>query len=273
MAVQRSHNVVNLLWTGGWDSTFRLLQLVILLNKRVQPYYILDPGRHSMQRELHAMQNIKDQLVRDHPELDGFVLPTIYIERQFIPQDKDISDAFKQLQDHAHFGEQYLWMAWYAKANGLSGLEVGAERATCPFSNFVDQRLTKVHENGISYYTVVRENVEPEVRTFFRHFHFPIREFSKLDMRDIAIRHGFYHLMELTWFCHHPRHNGKPCGFCTPCTQAYQDGMKFRLPVPARIRYHVRWFYYKDRIKRDFPKLYNMMAGLKRSVAGIWGMA
>src|SRR5690606_13578695 len=33
---------VNLLWTGGWDSTFRLLSLVVQQHRCVQPYYVLD---------------------------------------------------------------------------------------------------------------------------------------------------------------------------------------------------------------------------------------
>ena len=31
-----------LLWTGGWDSTFRLLSLLLREQREVQPYYILD---------------------------------------------------------------------------------------------------------------------------------------------------------------------------------------------------------------------------------------
>ena len=169
MTVNKDSKIVKLLWTGGWDSTFRLLQLVITLKKKVQPFYILDPGRKSMQHELHAIQKIKKQLIRDHPEFTGSILPTIYIERYFIPMDQEISDAFIQLQNYAHFGEQYQWMARYAKANSLEGLEVGAERATCPFSNFIDKRLLKVQNNGISFYRVADENVEPEVRNFFKY--------------------------------------------------------------------------------------------------------
>ena len=48
---------INLFWTGGWDSTFRLLQLIIVFRKRVQPYYIIDTTRKSVQNEKQAMIN------------------------------------------------------------------------------------------------------------------------------------------------------------------------------------------------------------------------
>ncbi len=44
----------NVLWTGGWDSTFRVLELVIMKKEMVQPHYILDEDRASTQKELHA---------------------------------------------------------------------------------------------------------------------------------------------------------------------------------------------------------------------------
>ena len=47
--------IVNLLWTGGWDSTFRLCQLILVKRKNVQPYYIIDNKRKSLQKELITM--------------------------------------------------------------------------------------------------------------------------------------------------------------------------------------------------------------------------
>ena len=38
---------INLFWTGGWDSTYRLLYLLIVEKKYVQPYYIIDLTRKS----------------------------------------------------------------------------------------------------------------------------------------------------------------------------------------------------------------------------------
>ena len=38
---------VQILWTGGWDSTFRLLQLLLELKLEVIPHYVIDDTRES----------------------------------------------------------------------------------------------------------------------------------------------------------------------------------------------------------------------------------
>ena len=50
---------INLLWTSGWDSTFRLLQLVVEQKVSVQPIYIIDTGRASTLTEIKSMDIIK----------------------------------------------------------------------------------------------------------------------------------------------------------------------------------------------------------------------
>ena len=52
----------NLFWTGGWDSTFRLLQLVVEQGRLVQPYYIIDPNRLSLRHEIKAMSDIEQAI-------------------------------------------------------------------------------------------------------------------------------------------------------------------------------------------------------------------
>ena len=59
-----SGHCVNLLWTGGWDSTFRLLSLVLIKRKPVQPFYVIDVGRVSTIREIKTMQHKPDAIVR-----------------------------------------------------------------------------------------------------------------------------------------------------------------------------------------------------------------
>ena len=49
---------VMLLWTGGWDSTFRLLWLSWIEGRTVQPLYIAEEGRASTAAELSAMKKI-----------------------------------------------------------------------------------------------------------------------------------------------------------------------------------------------------------------------
>ena len=63
---QQSNKYVNIFWTGGWDSTFRVLQLLIAKKKTVQPFYINDPNRKSAEKELNAMKTV-DRVVEIFP--------------------------------------------------------------------------------------------------------------------------------------------------------------------------------------------------------------
>lgn len=51
-------NIVTILWTGGWDSTFRLLCLAENEDISIQPVYVIDENRKSKEYELDAMNKI-----------------------------------------------------------------------------------------------------------------------------------------------------------------------------------------------------------------------
>jgi hypothetical protein len=57
-----------LLWTGGWDSSFRLLQLVLVERRPVRPIYVIDTGRPSTLFELRAMEAIRAGLLARLPD-------------------------------------------------------------------------------------------------------------------------------------------------------------------------------------------------------------
>ena len=70
----------NLFWTGGWDSTFRVLQLLLLHKRSVQPYYVIDEDRRSTGMEIHTMIKIKDLLYNLHPDTRKLLLPIRFID-------------------------------------------------------------------------------------------------------------------------------------------------------------------------------------------------
>jgi hypothetical protein len=49
---------IHLLFTGGYDSSFRLLEATIVENLVVQPHYIIDHRRRSKHLELRTMAKI-----------------------------------------------------------------------------------------------------------------------------------------------------------------------------------------------------------------------
>src|SRR5699024_10809179 len=71
-----NNNTAKLLWTGGWDSTFRLLQLLLEDKKPVQPIYIISRFRKSSDHELKVMENIRELLTERG--VQNLLRPTAY---------------------------------------------------------------------------------------------------------------------------------------------------------------------------------------------------
>ena len=58
-AVTAEPGHVRLLWTGGWDSTFQLLRLLLVQGRHVTPYYLMRDRRPSVPFELETMTRIR----------------------------------------------------------------------------------------------------------------------------------------------------------------------------------------------------------------------
>ncbi|MFO7857943.1 MAG: hypothetical protein R6V11_03385, partial [Ectothiorhodospiraceae bacterium] len=49
-------------WTGGWDSTFRVLDLVLHQGEHVVPFYVRDETRQSIEQETRVMDRLREQI-------------------------------------------------------------------------------------------------------------------------------------------------------------------------------------------------------------------
>lgn len=104
-------NIIEVLWTGGSDSTFRILQLS-RLPIIIQPYYIPD-GRGIQEIEISTIQKITE-LIRQKKESIAELRP-IHI----IPIDKkdiqpDIAKAYDNIREYHPLGAQYKHLATFA---------------------------------------------------------------------------------------------------------------------------------------------------------------
>ena len=82
---------INLLWTGGLDSTCRVAELS-LHDVIVQPYYIIDKKRNSTKYELRAISRITD-MVRKKPTTKCELRDVIIVNIDSIPPMEDITAA------------------------------------------------------------------------------------------------------------------------------------------------------------------------------------
>ncbi|MEM3549945.1 MAG: hypothetical protein QXQ94_07075 [Candidatus Bathyarchaeia archaeon] len=235
---------INLLWSGGWDSTFRLSYLVFVKRKRVQPFYIVDTARRSASHELRAMQVIRKEVAKRDPRLADLIKPTIIVSVHNIKPDPDITAKFNRLNEKLPrpIGPQYEYFARFAKQWNIPNLELCIELSERAPNTLV--HLLSKYINGDLKTEQFNENDDASIFSFFS---FPLLKLSKKDMKRIAEEKGFLDILEKTWFCHIPWHN-KPCGICVPCTIAIKEGFGYRIPKVSRLRRRM-WIVYVYLVK------------------------
>ena len=121
--MKETANKINIFWTGGLDSTFRLIQLLTTTTGLVQPHYIV---RHedSTGIEINTMIQIRRTLVRQYPEVRSRFLPTIYTNEDLIPGFKDIDEQIEELKKAGKVAEQYQIMSNYCREFNINKIEV-----------------------------------------------------------------------------------------------------------------------------------------------------
>lgn len=227
----------HLLWTGGWDSTFQLLRLLTIYRERVTPFYLIDAERSSTGLELRAMKRVKDRLSGEYPHTRELLQPTRYFGVDDIAPDPEITEAFVSTSNKTHIGAQYEWLARFCKQNALTDMQLcidaGSSKAYHRIKPFVTQVETPSHK---THRIDPKHAMTPEYE-LFRFYSLPVFGLTKLDMLSIAEEQGWNGIMEMTWFCHHPRGDMKPCGRCFPCISVIEEGLGWRIPVSSRIAY------------------------------------
>lgn len=214
---------VDLLWTGGWDSTFRLLELLLVEGESVRTHYILDRDRESVWEELRTLTQIRDQVLLRLDSSRRFP-PTRILLRDHLPDYPDITESFRQLKSQAAIGAQYEWLACFVRLYGLQSIELGWPRHTPPSALYC---LVMKGGGADANKRPVELSDSSDVHNLFGHFSFGILDRTKEDLGLIAYRHGFADLLQQSWFCHRPI-RGVPCGLCTPCHYAQGQGRPIR---------------------------------------------
>jgi 7-cyano-7-deazaguanine synthase in queuosine biosynthesis len=230
----------NLLWTSGWDSTYRLLELLLVHKRPVQTYYLFDRNRHSYQLEVQAIEKIREVLLRKHPEVKQLLLPMIFKEVSEIKPNARITRQYQDIVKHTHIGSQYEWLARYADEAGINDLELCVHMRTPGFfQTYLLPNLLEIREgNEINYGLKVRP--DDPILSLFGYFRFPLQDSTKKDHHTNAVKYRFIDIMQHTWFCHYPVNN-QPCGICTPCRVTIEQGMGRRIPFSGMVRNFIHY--------------------------------
>ncbi|WP_428742345.1 hypothetical protein [Tenacibaculum sp.] len=234
---------INILWTGGWDSTFRVLELADK-NITIQPYYLKD-NRKSEKMEIDTVESLTEE-IRKLPNTKCVIKPLLAKKVSEIEPDEEITKSYNNLRERfkkeghgAKLGSQYEWLARFSK--DIRYLELGIEKDSKPqvLINMFGRLEKKQDEILGEHYILDKENSTQDLINVFGNYRYPLLGYSKLDMQRIATQKGYIDIMNKTWFCHRPKNN-EPCGKCAPCMQTIEAGLQSRFSQSALIRYKIK---------------------------------
>lgn len=219
---------IYIFWTGGYDSTFRLCQLLIKYRKKVQPIYISDKyidnyksnntRRKNHIHEFNSQEKIIENLHKSFPFTKDLLYETLVINN--VKYDNEILKSMKEFKKKKYVRRarcQYGAMAQITK-NLNEYIELCAETG-----GFLHKKLNKkmkCNTKNCNYRDYVFDTQSHNEMKIFDKFVLPIIDYTKKDMFDEAKKYKYEHILYKTWSCWYPR-NGKPCGRCTMCKHRY----------------------------------------------------
>ena len=217
----------NLFWTGGYDSTFRLCDLLLIHRVPVQTIYISDMiddsnhdgiRRYSLGKEISTMKKIRKKLLEKYPFVRNLLLPTKHIKK--IKLDNDIEINMQKLYNKDMLRRptcQYGAMAQVTR-------NLGKDIEVCIVKNdklhhAVKNKLICNYGECPIYERKLKRNLNKWNKSLdiFRNFIYPLYTLDKKMIYVIAKKHKFLNILKMTWSCWYPLDNGKPCGKCIMC--------------------------------------------------------
>jgi hypothetical protein len=230
-------DICYVLWTGGYDSSFRVLQALIDENKIVQPVYISDfidnkPGKNTHRKnksqEYKAMNTITQLFKEKYPDKKDNLLDIIDIKK--IHLDTTTNYHMKKLKKNKSVRRttcQYGAISQLSKdinktrhGSNIIYLELGVVKE--------EHNVNKSKNVGI--YNTIKNNIDPknykisnqlnhDSVNLFKYLRFPLIDLTKKDMLNIATNNGYNHILKHSWSCWYPKSNGSPCKRCIMCRE------------------------------------------------------
>ena len=233
----------NLLFTGGFDSTFRLCQLSRMEGVEVQPVYLcFSPARSNEKNEIHAQDTILSML-RKRKDTKAVLLNPIRVHEYDLPEAPDLDEAFQKWR---HYPETPGQIRCISKLSRLfphleyciegatletrkQGIKYGKTRRllTAHGFRFFD------HEDGSTSFKC--SHADSGLDLLWGGFRFPIFQISETDMLPFIHKYHYEDVFEHTWTCDFG--DKEPCGVCHNCETKWASGLPDFFPESA-VRNH-----------------------------------
>ncbi|MCL2768328.1 MAG: hypothetical protein FWE49_06360 [Synergistaceae bacterium] len=245
--------IVDIFLTGGFDSSFRAVQLS-KMPVTIQPYYVYNRFRSSTGIELSAIHKITEALKSKSDTLCTF-LPLEIINREKL-WDPAVNDSYKRLLETDYLAVQYVWCGSFGKFL-QRGIELSIHDPMIdPIKKYGSLKMVDDPVIG-KYYKIDTENSSRDIVEIFGYSHFPLYGYTKLAMKQVYEESGCSDIIDMTWFCYNPKTNPpQPCGDCNPCQFTMKEGLFSRFSPTVTWKYR-----FKKMMRRCKPlyKIYKSM--------------
>ena len=221
-----NNKITYLFWTGGYDSTFRLCQLVFDENKTVQPIYVSDiidnkinknTRRKSTKNEINTMNIILKKIKKKDENKYNNIKELIIIKKVNI--DYDISEAINNLYKKGRMRRPVCQYGGLAQVTRDLNKNVEMSVEYAPISSMMFKNVFHtLEEKNNNYYIKDNLDIEDKDLYIFKKCSFPTIMYSKEDMLKIARNSNYDDILKITWSCWYPRNN-KPCEKCIMCRE------------------------------------------------------
>jgi len=223
--------VVYLYWTGGYDSTFRLCELLLIHHRPVQPIYLSSlidnyptgrAQRRNQSFEMESMNQIIQWIHTTQPPSISSLLFPLRIVSDSIPYSSPVSKAMNYFYSIGTLRRpicQYGALAQYALSHP-SPIEICVEKD--PLHSAMYKTVAHLVDSVTHQLPMPSSPEDPY--WIFHPLRFSIIHRTKEEMRRIARQHHFDPVLFLTWSCWYPTETGSPCGRCMMCQDRIISG-------------------------------------------------
>lgn len=207
-------------WTGGYDSTYRLCELLIVEQKIVRPVYVaynLDSShisdfwvRKNRLQEYEAMEKVRQYIIQKFPFTKKRFLPTWYITEDIHNPHFDKKFLKLNLFPKKRAVHQYMHLSKIAYHHKIY-IDIGVLglHSKSKFAKFLNKNVSLRGQLGV-------DKEHP-----LHYLRFPLLRQSKKNLCSYSKQNMFSEILQMSWSCWFPKDN-EVCGKCPMCRERFQ---------------------------------------------------
>ena len=230
------NNYFEVLWSGGFDSTFMLCLLAKKYDCIIQPYY-LDINRHVRNYEISAIKKIYS-LMLSVKDFSGIIKPVKFINENKIKVSKFIDDSFYNIRNiYPDLGFQQRIISQFSLAhkNIYFGQRCYSNHGAS-YSLLFKLGHMQFDLNNVGY--LDKSICDDKVYRLYGNLRFPIIKYHENEILDIINLWKLDNIFKSIHFCYYPI-DGKPCGMCYACrVKIHQKNLSYFDELSLK-RFHI----------------------------------